>query len=161
MLDDAIKVNAFLMGYTKTLTGDIADARMAEQPMSGINHPAWVLGHLALTADNVAGRFGSQKTLPAEWGTLFGAGSKPTSTRTDYPTKDKLFEAFEQTYRKLRELVQNVKPDQLAQPNWNPRAKEVLPTAGDMVAFILTGHVGVHLGQLSSWRRMIGMPPLF
>jgi hypothetical protein len=31
----------------------------------------------------------------------------------------------------------------------------------DVLAFLLTGHPGVHLGQLSSWRRMIGLPPLF
>jgi hypothetical protein len=30
-----------------------------------------------------------------------------------------------------------------------------------MVAFVLTGHMGVHLGQLSCWRRMIGLPPMF
>ena len=35
----------------------------------------------------------------------------------------------------------------------------VLP--GLAVAFLLTGHLGVHLGQLSTWRRMIGMPRLF
>jgi hypothetical protein len=31
----------------------------------------------------------------------------------------------------------------------------------ELIAFLITGHVGVHLGQLSSWRRMIGLPPLF
>jgi hypothetical protein len=31
----------------------------------------------------------------------------------------------------------------------------------ELAAFILTGHIGVHLGQLSSWRRMIGLPPTF
>ena len=29
----------------------------------------------------------------------------------------------------------------------------------EMMALVLSGHVGVHLGQLSSWRRMIGLPP--
>ena len=40
-------------------------------------------------------------------------------------------------------------------------AKDALPTLKDVVAFLLTAHLGVHLGQLSSWRRMIGLPPLF
>ena len=39
--------------------------------------------------------------------------------------------------------------------------KEGLPTIRDAVAFLLTGHLGVHLGQLSMWRRLLGLPPLF
>jgi hypothetical protein len=49
----------------------------------------------------------------------------------------------------------------LSRPTTNPRVKEALPTLKEMMAFLLSGHVGVHLGQLSSWRRMIGLPPLF
>ena len=47
MLDNAIQVNLFLMHYCQMLVGDIADERMAEQPHAGVNHPAWVVGHLA------------------------------------------------------------------------------------------------------------------
>ncbi len=53
------------------------------------------------------------------------------------------------------------RPDRLSLPTTSPRAKEVLPTLKEMTAFLLGGHMGVHLGQLSSWRRMIGLPPLF
>jgi hypothetical protein len=52
-------------------------------------------------------------------------------------------------------------PEQLAQPTANPRMKDALPTAREAVAFLLTAHLAGHLGQLSSWRRMIGLPPLF
>jgi hypothetical protein len=41
------------------------------------------------------------------------------------------------------------------------RQKAGLPTAREGVAFLLTGHLGVHLGQLSAWRRMIDLAPLF
>jgi hypothetical protein len=52
-------------------------------------------------------------------------------------------------------------PEGLAQPSRNPHTKDALPTANDGVNFLLTGHPGVHLGQLSMWRRMLGLPPLF
>jgi hypothetical protein len=39
--------------------------------------------------------------------------------------------------------------------------RDTLPTLKDGVANLLTGHLGVHLGQLSTWRQMIGLPPLF
>ena len=36
--------------------------------MPGVNHPAWILGHLAFSADMIAGRLGGEKFLPAELG---------------------------------------------------------------------------------------------
>ena len=38
------------------------------------------------------------------------------------------------------------------------RARELFPTIGAVVAFYLAGHVLNHLGQLSTWRRCIGLP---
>ena len=46
MLDTEIKINRFLMQYCRMLMADIADERMAEEPLPGVNHPAWILGHL-------------------------------------------------------------------------------------------------------------------
>ena len=161
MLDSTIQVNLFLMKYCRTLVGDIADERMAEQPVAGVNHPAWILGHLALSADNTLEMLGGQKVLPAGWATLFGAGSKPSASRADYPSKDDLVRSVEQTYQHLRQQAATADSDQLSQPPTNPLAKKAFPTLKEAIAFLLSGHVGVHLGQLSSWRRMIGLPPMF
>ena len=161
MLDSPTQVNLLLMQYCRALLADIPDERMTEQPVPGVNHPAWVLGHLAWAADGSLGKLGGQSALPAEWPALFGFGSKPSTVRGDYPPKEELLRAVEQSYRQLREKAAAARPEQLAQPTTNPRAKEALPTLREQVAFLLTGHMGVHLGQLSSWRRMIGLPPLF
>jgi hypothetical protein len=56
VLESELKVNLFLMQYCRMLVEDIADERMAEQPIAGVNHPAWVLGHLALS-NGLEGRF--------------------------------------------------------------------------------------------------------
>jgi hypothetical protein len=161
MLDSAIQVNLFLMQYCRTLVGDIADERMTEQPLAGVNHPAWILGHLALTAAGTLEKLGVPKTLPAEWAALFGAGSKPSAARGVYPSKDELLRAVEQSYQQLRQQAATASPEQLSRPTTNSRVKEALPTFKEVVAFLLSGHMGVHLGQLSSWRRMIGLPPIF
>lgn len=161
MLDTAIQVNQFLMRYCRTLVGDVADERMTEQPVAGVNHPAWILGHLALVADGTLEKLGGQRSLPAEWEPLFKAGSKPSASRGDYPSKDELLRAVEQSYQQVRHRAASATPEQLAEPTTSPRAKEALPTFKERLAFVLTGHMGVHLGQLSSWRRMIGMPYMF
>jgi hypothetical protein len=161
MLDSAIQVNLFLMQYCRTLVKDIPDERMAEQPHEGVNHPAWILGHLSLTGDGALGLLGVQKSLPPEWATLFGRGSKPSTARSTYPSKAELLETVEQKYAKARQKAAAATPELLSQPNANARLKETLPTSKDLVAFLLTGHLAGHLGQLSAWRRMIGLGPLF
>ena len=64
MLQEAIHVNQFLVGFGQRLVSEIPDERMTEQPLPGVNHPAWILGHLALTADGVGEMFGGQKHCP-------------------------------------------------------------------------------------------------
>ena len=161
MLDTEIKVNQFLVGYCRILLKDIADERIAEQPLPGVNHPAWILGHLAFSADLAISRLGGEKTLPPAWVSLFGPGSKVSNVRSDYPATDELLRAVEQGFEKARQMAQAATPEQLATPSTNPVMKAALPTAREGVAFLLTGHLGVHLGQFSAWRRMIGLPPLF
>lgn len=161
MLQEAIHVNRFLVGFGQRLLSEIPDERMTEQPLPGVNHPAWILGHLALTADHVGEMFGGQATLPAEWRTLVGQGSRPSSARSDYPSKSDLLRAFDECHQRLRDRVAAAGPEVLAQPPTNPRAREAFPTFKELATFILAGHIGLHLGQLSSWRRMIGLPPTF
>src|SRR4051794_14865063 len=161
MLDGELKVNQFLMQYCRMLIGDVPGDRMTEQPLPGVNHPAWILGHLAFSADRVGGLLGAEKELPADWTPLFGPGSKPSGSCSDYPPKEELMQAVEQGFQRLRHQAAAATPEQLGQPSTNPYTKDALPTVGDGVAFLLTGHPGIHLGQLSSWRRMIGLPALF
>lgn len=144
MLDSELKVNQFLVQYCRMLVGDIANERMAEQPLPGVNHPAWILGHLAFSADRARGLLGAEKELPPEWTPLFGPGSNPSSTRSEYPSKNELLRAVEQGFERLRQQAAAAKPEQLAQPTTNPYTKDALPTIKEGVAFLLTGHLGVH-----------------
>jgi hypothetical protein len=161
MLDSELKVNQFLMQYCRMLVADIADERLAEQLLPGVNHPAWVLGHLAFSADRARGLVGAEKELPAAWTPLFSPGSQPSASRSDYPSKDELLRAVEQGFERLRQQAAAATPEQLARPTTNPYTKDALPMVRDGVAFLLTGQLGIHLGQLSMWRRMTGLPPLF
>ncbi len=161
MLDTAIQVNLFLMQYCRSLVGDIADERLAEQPVPGVNHPAWVLGHLAWTADRGLELLGATSMVPAAWVPLFARESTPSNSRSIYPSKDELLGYVERGYEQLRHTAASATADQLARPTPLARAKETLPTLKELIAFLMTGHMGTHLGQISSWRRMIGLPPLF
>src|SRR6516225_3345536 len=113
MLQEAVHVYRFLVGFGQRLVGEISDEWMTEQPLPAVNHPAWILGHLALVAEGVGETFGGRKTLPAEWSTLFGQGSKPSSVRSNYPSKRDLLRAFEECHQRLREQVAAAGPEVL------------------------------------------------
>ena len=161
MFDTEIKVNKFLLEYCRLLIADIAEERMTEQPMPGVNHPAWILGHLAFSAEMIVGRLGGDKFLPANWADLFKLGSSPCANREDYPSKAELLKTVEDSFALARDMAAAASDETLSTPSPNPRFKEGLPTLRETTALILTGHLGVHLGQLSMWRRMIGLAPLF
>lgn len=161
MFANEFKVNEFLLHYCCMLTADIADEHMTRQPMLGVNHPAWILGHLAFSAEMIVVRLGGDKFLPANWTDLFKPGSSPRAVRGEYPGKDELLQALDDSFARARAAVAGASAETLATATPNPRMREGLPTLRESAAFVLTGHLGVHLGQLSSWRRMMGMTPLF
>ena len=161
MLETEAALNAFLVQYCRMLVADIPEERMVEQPLPDVNHPAWILGHLAWSTDRVLQVLGAEPALPAEWATRFGVGSKPAPAREAYPSKEELMRTLESGFERARRLATEARPEQLAQPSTNPRFKDALPTAQHVTALLLTGHMGIHLGQLTMWRRMTGTAPLF
>jgi hypothetical protein len=161
MLETEITINRFLVGYCRLLVEDVSDDRFAEQPLVGINHPAWTLGHLAVTAEKGAALFGGESELPEDWGAKFGPGSTPTSARSDYPSKADLIEAVDEAFERFRSAASAATPEQLSAPSTHPRTKRALPQVKDLAAFLMTGHFGIHLGQLTMWRRLIGLPHMF
>ena len=56
---------------------------------------------------------------------------------------------FKQVEKCVRFLLEN--------PNERMRAK--FPTNGAMLAFYVGGHFMLHMGQLSAWRRAVGLGP--
>ena len=105
MLDSELNVNRFLVSYCRMLVGDIADERLAEQPLPGVNHPAWILGHLAFSADRACSLLDAPKELPATWTPLFGPGSKPSAS-----IAVRLFSAAARRARNLSAASNNINP---------------------------------------------------
>ena len=63
-----------------------------------------------------------------------------------------LIDTFRSLYADLTTNAPTASAEALAVPNPHERARPAFPTAGDFAAFLLTGHLAYHLGQLSMWR---------
>ena len=147
---------AFTHQYAKLLVNDIDDADFARQPHAGMNHPAWILGHLVLAADLVPQLIGQESTTDEAWLATYGPGSNPSEDRGNYASKQQLLDMMESTYARASQLAAAATPEQLAAPNATPFLAKQLPTVGDLLGHLLTTHAASHLGQLSAWRRCVG-----
>ena len=147
----------FLHRYAHRLVADIPDEHLAAQPAPGMNAPAWVLGHLAVAADYGLEVLGRPYTAPAAFHDLFGPGSEPTADRVLYPSRADLLAAYDAGHAAVTEAVPTADPARMAMPNDLGFLPE-LPTIGAVVSHLLTTHEAIHLGQLSAWRRAVGLP---
>ncbi|MEX0775269.1 MAG: DinB family protein [Phycisphaeraceae bacterium] len=148
--------------YARRLIADLPDEKLAFQPGPNMNHAAWVIGHLALTADRVTCGFtlGLASKLPAEWGPLLGGKSTPTDDRQAYPSKDVLWQAYDDAHARVVVAVQQLAPADLEKATPHEGFGQRFPTIGIALLHTMIGHEQVHLGQLSAWRRVQGMPPV-
>lgn len=129
------------------------------------NHPAFILGHLSLYPFNVVRLLGldTTKVQPTDrFTTLF---SKDAKCQDDahgiiYPSMQEVSDVFFSSYEIALQAMRDAADSQLAVENpVDTPIKQICPTLGSMLGFYLTGHVATHLGQLSTWRRMEGLPP--
>ncbi len=158
MLDHVLRAAAGNINYARRLVSDIPEDKMAAQPAPGMNHAAWVLGHLAYVFDSMTAVWGQQPTMTPEWKQLFNVPSKPQPEREKYPSKADLWDAYEKNYQRIVDLVKAASPEDLDREFPNPKLRPLLPTVGVAMVHILTSHQGQHLGQLSAWRRAQGLP---
>jgi hypothetical protein len=157
----AISTNTIAtIAYAKQILADIDDSKMCEQPM-GLNHPAWLMLHLATAADYASTLLGGSGVCPAEWNALADTKKPQSQTRSDYPSKSELLSTFEAAFRHASDLYEAKSPEELNKPQKLGFFETELPTVGDMAGFLLVAHTNLHLGQLSAWRRATGKAPLF
>lgn len=160
MLKSALHIFGRNLDYARRLVADLPEEGMAVQPAPGMNHAAWVTGHLAWTCDFGAGLFGLPPQLDASWAQRFDNNSQPVTDRTSYPTKAELMAALESGHARLAAIIQRATPEQLAQPLPYEDFRSAFPTVGDAALHLLTSHEAGHLGQLSAWRRVQSLPPV-
>jgi hypothetical protein len=136
-------------------------ARVDGRPIIS-NHPAWVYGHLCLYSPRIIADVGGDigaAGVPEGWDDLF---SPRTECQDDpegtlYPPKDRLVEQLLSSYRAASEALRATDDSLFAQDNPNERMRSKFPTLGGMENFYSGGHFMIHMGQVSAWRRMMGL----
>jgi hypothetical protein len=125
------------------------------------NHPAFVYGHLSLYFPKVLSALGQQAPAnPPMFEDCFTNG-KPCvddPEGTKYPAMQTILTHFNNGYEAASAAIARASDAELSRPNPNEgRSKELFPTLGELFNFYMGAHPMSHLGQVSAWRRMMGL----
>jgi hypothetical protein len=167
MYEREAKLYELMRRLCQRISADIDEGQLTHQPAPGIKPPLWVLGHLAICTDYAAGLLGMESVCPKTWHVCFGPGSQNVIPERVQPTKGELLAAIDRGHERVTAALKNVADDAalqaaLEQPHGMAMFDDSpLVTRADLLAHVLTTHLGFHLGQLSTWRRQMGFDPLF
>jgi hypothetical protein len=170
ILDAVVKSAARTFELGLRLAAGIPPEQFARLPTAAdgpirTNHPAFIYGHLALYPAKIMTICGvdpSGCAPPVGFEERFKRES-PCHDDPEgkiYPQMETITTAFALCYRSLFEALPAVPPERFAMPNPDPRLAQVFTTVGFATVFLLCNHVATHLGQVSAWRRCMGLPPV-
>jgi hypothetical protein len=143
---------AFLLQQYERWFADLEDKHRAQEPAPGAKTAGWLLGHLTITGDFARKLCGLPPIAPKEWRLLFAPGTVPSRDPDSYPPMKALIDTFRAVYSDLAANAPTASPEVLELANPFEPARAAFPTAGAFATYLLTGHLGYHLGQLSLWR---------
>ncbi len=151
---------SYCLDYLREQVADIEPSEMVAQPNGITNHPAWVIGHLTYACQLLAGVVGLSEWLPKDWEDRFGPGSAPSADSSLYETKDDALEILRDAQEKIIRAVEQTDESRLDEPFPDPSFLDVFPTVRHAVTQVLVGHTANHVGQVSIWRKAMGLPPM-
>jgi hypothetical protein len=149
------------MDYGPRLLADLSAQQMVQQPAldlpAAANHPAWVLSHLNVYLPIMECLIRGESFADPK-GHRFGMTSKPESEASVYAPKEVLVEEFVQGHQRVIELLKNSDDSVFAKPVTLERWKPTMPVVGIVLPYLMLNHENCHLGQVSAWRRVLGLP---
>jgi hypothetical protein len=160
MIDEIVRSNSLIISDLRRLIEDVPDEMMTRQVGAVVNHPAWVIGHLTHSYEAIGGELGITPWLPEDWRKKFGTGSTPVVEREIYRPKAELLNSLAKAQSRVFARLNAIGEQGLSESLPDVRYREVFPTVGQAVLHVLTAHAALHVGQLTVWRRSVGLPPL-
>ena len=138
MIDQLIFTYKFNLEHLEQEVGDLSDDQMVQQPHGLVNHPKWIIGHLASASNYVAKVLGLESTFPAAWEDPFKTGGASQHER-------------------VSAAITQVGPALFGQVFPDEEFRDHFPTTGNFCAYLMTAHEGNHIGQLATWRRAMNL----
>ena len=83
MLEDLLSTYEFNLRNAHHVVEGLNPEQCVAQPGVLVNHPAWSIGHLALTSDVMMLEMGEEQSFPGEWMERFFPGAPITGNKEE------------------------------------------------------------------------------
>ena len=143
--------------YGERLVADLSAEQMVAMPAAGANHAAWILCHLNVYFPVLMGLLQKQPFDDPKQH-RFGMLSKPIADQAEYPEKAALIAEFTDGHEQVAAALSAADESVFEAPQSLERWQANMPKAGISIHYLMLLHENLHLGQLSAWRRMQGLP---
>ena len=130
------------------------------QPVVNMNHPAWIFCHLNVYHAPIVGLL-SGKPFEDPKGHKFGMGVQACAADPSlYASKNELLAAYECGHADVATAMRASAAGGGALDADTPleRWRATMPKVGVALPYLMLVHESTHLGQISMWRRVQGMP---
>ncbi len=128
-----------------------------------MNHPAFVYGHLSLYPARVlkmAGFDPDEAAAPYWYDELFSPGAicQDDPFAEIYPERDQIVEQFRLSVRNTSDRIRTIDDERLCEMHtMSPELGSTILSLGAAADYLLNNHPMFHLGQVSAWRRCMGL----
>ena len=116
-------------------------------------YPEVILQQLGVDADAVAAPEGFEAVFSKN------ASCVDDPSGTIYPSMDVIQETFFTGYRAVADALDQADDALFSKENPNEAMRSKFPTKGAALGFYVGGHFMMHMGQVSAWRRAMGLGP--
>ncbi len=150
--------------YSRGVLKDIKPETFTRKPKGvEMNHPSWIFGHLTLYVDTMLFGLIEREDLAesaADLEEMYSFKSKCADdpNGASYAEMEEITSRF---FRRMEAFIEALAetPDSVleqALPKGAPFA-DMISTKGGVVNFMLNAHTMTHMGQISAWRRTMGL----
>ncbi|MBL4590697.1 MAG: DinB family protein [Phycisphaerales bacterium] len=152
--------NALLEGTTAE---QFARMPSADGKTINTNHAAFVIGHLSIYPKmilEILGQDSSAIAHPDKFADLFmhGVDCQDDPDGTIYPSKDEIVGYFHKAHEEATKVINTLDDDTLNKAfSGDDWYVDFSKTPASLCIFMLHDHYMFHLGQLSAWRRCMGL----
>jgi uncharacterized damage-inducible protein DinB len=150
----------FAVSLTHKAFADVPEADLRKQLIAEMNPPVWILGHLVAVFGMISKLLTGSANVPEQYVGWFGPGSKIPDLPAELPTGKQLLGELGLVSEQLLVVLPKLTEEQLAAPNKTPYFVTELPTVRALLENLLVGHTMLHVGQMTAWRKVAGLPKI-
>ena len=131
---------------------------MYEKQLDGFNSAGWILGHIYVEGQDVLNFYNIEYVHQHEWDQFFRFGTGSISSLNGLPIKEELLQQINERYSIIMELYLSLSEEQKNAPHPSQLLQNAYKNIDGWFAHHLTNHIAVHCGNITVWKKLIGLP---